>query len=129
MPKIILNKRPADFKKKVDIPVLSGEAAEVEFTFKYRTRTEYAKLMDDHADAVRVRTTVDHSDDSFSFEKFVGKSIEDDAELILSLAAGWDLEDELNKASLIDMLDKYGGSGPRVVEAYRTAINEGRLGN
>jgi hypothetical protein len=129
MAKIVLGKRPADFKKKVEIPVVSGEVSEVEFLFKYRTRKEYAKLMDDHAKGVRERSSVDQSSGDFSFERFVGQSIEDDADLILTLAAGWDLDDALTKESIVSMLDTYGASGPLVVTAYRTAINEGRLGN
>lgn len=45
--KIILGKRPGPFKATVMIPIVGAEPAPVQFTFKYRTRKEYAKLIDD----------------------------------------------------------------------------------
>ena len=67
--------------------------------------------------------------DVFKLERFVGLNIEADAEFIMKIASGWDLDDPFDRANVMALLDEYGGSGKRVVEAYRIAINEGALGN
>lgn len=127
--KITLNQRPADFKRKVEIPMLDGgEVAEVEFHFKYRTRTEHAKLIDEHAELVKKKADI-RQDGDFSFERFVGQSLEDDADMIVQMATGWDLDDAFNKENVVELLNKYGGSGQNITAAYRSAIVEGRLGN
>lgn len=135
MAKIILGKRPATFIKTVEIPLLDGTAADVTFTFRTRSRTEYAALIDEHNTKVQAigetaaAADAREEDGGFKLERFVGLNIEADADLILKLAEGWDLDDNFSKEAIVQFLDEYGGAGPRVTAACRAALNEGRLGN
>jgi hypothetical protein len=135
MAKVILGKRPATFVKKVSIPLLDGTAADVTFTFRTRTRTELAAVTDAHNAAVRAAgaaadaASAAKEEDDFNLERFVGLHIGADADLILQLAEGWDLDDAFSKEAIVQFLDEFGGAGPLVVSACRAALNEGRLGN
>jgi hypothetical protein len=135
MPKIILGKRPATFVKTVSIPLLDGTAADATFTFRTRTRTEYAALIDAHNATVRgigdTAAAGDAQEDGggFKLERFVGLNIEADADLIMKIAEGWDLDDVFSREKVVQFLNEYGGAGPAVTAACRAALNEGRLGN
>ena len=136
MAKIVLGQRPESFKKTVEIPLLDGSTSDVTLTFMYRSRTQYAELIDKHNDAARARhknegdtRPQDGEDKVFRLEKFVGLNNDADADLILKIADGWDLEDEFDKANVKRLIDDFGGASTKIVETYRIAINEGRLGN
>ena len=131
MKKIILGKNPTDtFKKKVSVPVLGADDAEIVFEFKRRTRTAYGKLADGHAAEVKQRGDAMRKEAAdFRLEQFVGFSIESDAAFIVELATGWDLDDEFTLENVTRLLDEYGGAAERIIAAYRLAINEGHRGN
>lgn len=92
------------FKAPVDIPVPGAEAATVEFTFKHKTRDQFAKLM----------------------EGLVDRKDED---VILEICEGWELSDEFNKKSVALMNQNYMGSARAVIEKYINELAVVKLGN
>ena len=129
--KLTLSKRPESFKKAVKIPLVDGTEADVEFTFKYRTRTEFAKLFDESAEAAKKQesTEQDAPSEPMKLSDYVGKSVEDDAEYIMKIAEGWDLEDDFGSEAVFMLIDMYPGASKRIAEAYADAINGARSGN
>lgn len=128
MAKVILGKRPEAFTTKVEIPMLDGSTDEVKFEFHTRSRTEHAATMDAHREEVQEKTKV-KSGDKFSLEGFVGVHVDADADLILKLAKGWDLDDSFTKENVVRFINDFGGASQRTVEACRLAINEGIVKN
>jgi hypothetical protein len=128
MAKIILGKRPEAFTSTVAIPMLDGSVGEVKFEFHTRSRTEHAKIMDEHRELVLAKTK-GQSGDKFSMAGFLGIHVDADADLILQLAKGWDLDDPFTKENVVRFINDFGGAGQRTVDACALAINEGIVKN
>ncbi|MGX5220229.1 phage tail assembly chaperone [Pseudomonas sp. S9] len=92
------------FEATVDIPVPGGKSAPVKFTFKHRTKDELAEM-------------------------FGPKSKLSNAETVLKIVAGWDLDDELNEASINKLEQNYQASINAIVNKYVAEIGPARLGN
>jgi hypothetical protein len=158
MAKITLGKRPANFKLSVDIPVPGGEPDALEFTFKYRTRTELAQMTDDQSTASRARidALVDRIKTPIAAAaeapakkgrkpaaaepvveppkppteaEFAMAINEGHADYILSAAEGWELADAFDRENVLQLVDRFPGAAAAIADAYNRALKEGRLGN
>jgi len=88
------------FEATVAIPVPGKAAADVVFTFKHRDRTSFRELMDSLSEQNEDRS---------------------DADLVLDIASGWDLDEPFDAEHVGQLLDRYIGSGAAILNAY---INE-----
>lgn len=101
--KFVLTASPT-FKAKVGIPIPGGSPEIVEFTFKHRTKEAYLEWAKDMAE-------------------------KEDADLILEVASGWELEDPFDRESLEKLTQNYIGSGRAVLETYINQQTNAKLGN
>jgi hypothetical protein len=103
MARLKLNPEPT-FKAKVGIPVPGSRPAEVEFTFKHKTRSQVLEWL---------------------------KAREDDDEVgvFREIVAGWDLDDEFSDENIRRLCDNYAGAGFAVLEKYLNEIRGARRGN
>ena len=132
MAKLILGQAPKTFKKEIIVPLLNGETAEINFTFRFKTRDEYAKLIDklmadENPKASKAKKTEEEKELTLSaaFAK-VSKSTVD---FILEIAEGWDLEDKFSAATVEQLMNEFPGATAAISEGYRAAILEGRVKN
>lgn len=124
MAKFSLASAPKTFKRKVTITLLDDSTADIELTFKYKTRTEYAKLLDevmkqDKIDDSKTESAVD------IFKRLGAGTVE----FLMKIVEGWDLDDEFNKSNVSELIDKFPAAANEITEAYRIAILEGRTKN
>ncbi len=124
MAKFSLASAPKTFKRKVTITLLDDSTADIELTFKYKTRTEYAKLLDevmkhDKVDDSKTESAVD------IFKRLGAGTVE----FLMKIVEGWDLDDEFNKSNVSELIDKFPAAANEITEAYRIAILEGRTKN
>lgn len=104
MAKLKLNPAPT-FKAKVGIPVHgSAKPVEVEFTFKHRPRSDLMPWLD----AQKERP---------------------DAELVMEIAEGWELDDEFNAENCARLCDNYAGAGQAIVLGYLEELSGHRAKN
>lgn len=103
MAKLKLNPDPT-FKRPVGLTTHDGQVVQVEFTFKHRDR-EAAKKLD---------------------KELKGK---EDADVILLVACGWELEDEFNAKNLKVLAKNYMSAALEIFHEYLRALNGARLGN
>lgn len=124
MAKFSLASAPKTFKRKVTITLLDESTADIELTFKYKTRIEYAKLLDE----VMKQDKVDDSKTESAVDIFkrLGAGTVD---FLMKIVESWDLEDDFNKANVADLIDKFPAAANEITEAYRIAILEGRTKN
>ena len=101
--KLALQPSPT-FKAKVDIHVPGGEPVKVEFTFKAKKKSELRTFMDGIAGV-------------------------EDADLLMGIASGWDLEDAFTKENVALLCDNYLGAALSVWDTYLSELNGARLGN
>lgn len=103
MAKFSLAVKPT-FKAKVGIKVHGGEAVDVEFEFKHRTRdqlTEWLKGLDKRKDA----------------------------EVLSDVLAGWALDDEFTPENIAILCQNFAGAPREIVDAYLGEISQARRKN
>ncbi|MEH6434284.1 phage tail assembly chaperone [Massilia sp. DD77] len=144
--KIVLGKRPKNFKKEVSCKMLDGSAGCMEVTYKYRTRKELAELTDDlqarlkdeaNAEIERFKAAMEKAkadgekipEFTLTQTEIVNRQSAITVEYILAIVEEWNLDAPFDKDGVTELVDTL----PAMVEAlkddYRAAINEGRLGN
>jgi hypothetical protein len=132
MAKVSLGKRPKSFKHEVTFD-LPGEvdAGVITWQFKYRTRTEFGAFVDElSADAGVPPPKGDTDEDiKFSMQQVMSTRVDRNAEYLLRIADGWDVDQPFNLDALKQFCDELPGGALQTMEAYRGAITEGRLGN
>lgn len=104
--KFKLNPDPT-FKKSVDITVPGKGPQPVEFTFKYRDIEALAALLET-----------------------IG-TYKTDADLVLDIASGWELEDSFDAENVATLCTKYAGVAASILHTYLYEVSGGqiRLGN
>lgn len=107
MAKLSLNPDPV-FKAKVSIPVPGSAPVAVEFTFKYRTRTQLRKFTKAMAEAD------ESTDEVVAFKDFV---------------SGWELDDAFTDENIARLLDAYPGASGELVSTYLRESAGVRRGN
>ena len=124
--KIKLGQRPASFKKTITFPIHAGEQGVIECTFKYRTRTDFGAFVDaifnDAGQAIP-------QGDDFSMERMMEATRDKNADYLLEALEAWDVDQPLNRANAQRLADELPGAIVAIMEGYRAASVEGRLGN
>jgi hypothetical protein len=141
MAKISLGKKPKNFEYTVKFQQLDGTEGIIPVVFKYRTRQEFGAFIDDlnadraaalfeagefvagEAPAVPVKAA------EFSMTQFMEETVGKNAKYILAVLDSWGLDIELSLESAQDLANTYPGGAAQLMESYRAAIQEGRLGN
>jgi D-aminopeptidase len=130
MPKIKLGNRPKTFKHNIKVMLPEGEEGTVEMVYLYRTRTEFGKFIDELFAEAKVASTARTEDEiASSLEEALSKTRDTNADYILKVAQGWNLESEFNRENVAQLCDELPGVALAIINTYRTAISEGRVGN
>jgi hypothetical protein len=103
MAKLTLTSSPT-VKSNVLMAVPGKKPVPVEFNFKGRTKDEFKAFLDGIGDR-------------------------EDAEVILDIATGWELEDAFGKESVELLLQNYIGAARVIIEKYIGELTAARLGN
>lgn len=125
MAKIKLGAHPTVLARTVKFTLPDGSAAQIECGFVYRTRTEFGALIDGLAAAV----SDDTAPEKFSMAAVLERSSEANADYLLQILKTWDVDAELNRASLEQLADELPAAVVALMDAYRGACVEGRAGN
>jgi hypothetical protein len=126
MAKIVLGKRPQNFKHTVKFVMLDGTEATIDVTYKYRTRTEYGAFVDEVAAAAKQDRG---SDEDFSWARVMEKTGASNAEYVMQAVEGWNLDEEFTLENVQQLADELPGAISAIMDTYRNAITQGRLGN
>jgi hypothetical protein len=130
MAKLNLSEAPKNFPVPVKFPLLSGEEAEIECSFIYRSRTEFAEFL-------AAVTEAAGADFAAVESKNAGDELRDAALMIVAKSSeylgqimdGWNLDMPFNDESLKILADRFPAAVRAIMAKYRQAIEEGRLGN
>ncbi|MBT9495376.1 MAG: hypothetical protein IV107_24145 [Paucibacter sp.] len=130
MATIKLGARPKNFKHKITIPLHEGGEGTMTVSFVYRTRSEYGAFIDGLLTDAGVELTGSSDEQvAFSLEQALTKTRDKNADYILKIIDGWNLDSELSRASLVQLCDELPGAAMALMNGYAAAITEGRLGN
>lgn len=124
--KIKLGARPKTFKRTITVPLLEGGDGSVEVTYKYMTRSEFGSFIDGiFAEANEAPA----SDGQFKMADLMAKTRDKNAAYLLDVLDGWNLDVPLNRETAEQICDELPAAASEIMEQYRKAIVEGRLGN
>ena len=128
---IKLGQRPKNFKKLVKVPLLDGTEGQIEVTFKYRTRKEFGAFIDKITSAAREAGKIAEptEDKPFSLEELMDKTAGANAEYVMDVVEAWNLDVPLGKAAVEQLADEIPAAVNIIMETYRIAVTEGRVGN
>ena len=128
MAKVKLGARPKNFKRNVEFDMLDGTKGNIECVFKYRTRSEFGAFVDEMFDKAK-QVNPDEAPKQFSMTELMEKTKDTNADYLLKVLDGWNLDEELSRESLQQLADEVPAAVGAMMETYRAAILEGRLGN
>lgn len=124
---IKLGKRPETLHRIVKVEMPDGSTGVIEVDFVYRTRREFAALIDENVEFARASTG--EGDAGSATSRITESAIKTNANYLGEILKGWSLDAELNDESLEQLCDEMPGVAQAVIDAYRIAITEGRSGN
>jgi ribosomal protein L12E/L44/L45/RPP1/RPP2 len=127
MAKISLGKTPKSFKRTITVDMLDGTKGSIECEFKYRTRTEFGKFLDTIFADAGVKPTDD--DAKVIIAEVMAKTRDTNADYLIQVLDGWNLDEDLTKANLQQLCDEFPGVSNQIMETYRVAVTEGKAKN
>ncbi|NLZ12370.1 MAG: hypothetical protein GX086_13715 [Alcaligenaceae bacterium] len=126
MAKIKLGQRPESFKHTVKFKMLDGSEASIEVDFAYRTRKEFGQFIDEiFAQSKEERP----ADDDFSWSALMEKTGSANAEYVMKAVKGWNLDEPFTKENVEQLADELPAAITAIMDTYREAVTQGRLGN
>lgn len=131
MAKITLGNRPKSFKRIIKVPMLEGGEGMMEVSYIYRTRTEFGTFIDALLDSAKVelQSIADGPDVRGSLAEALARTRDTNADYLLKVCDGWNLDEPFGRPALVQLCDELPGAAVAIIDGYRAAITEGRLGN
>lgn len=130
MAKIVLGRRPKNFKRTVSFDLPEGGKGAVEASFVYRTRTEFGEFVDALLESAGVEAKgQDGEDVKLSLKEALARTVDTNADYLMKVMDGWNLDVEFSKGNVQQMCNEYPGAAMALIDSYRMAITEGRSGN
>lgn len=129
--KITLGSRPKTFRRTVQVPLHEGATGTIEVHFKYRTRSEFGRFVDDMVAAAQVPPPASQAaeDVAFSMHAAMEAARDQNADYLLQIIDSWGLDEPLSLDALRQLCDELPGAARALMDDYRAACIEGRLGN
>ena len=131
MAKIKLGSRPKTFKHIIKVSLPEGSEGSIEVAYRYRTRTEFGQFVDELVTAAGVAppASQDGEDIKFSLEAALERTRDTNADYIMKIVEGWNLDEPYTRPAVVQLCDELPGVALAIIEGYRLATTEGRLGN
>ena len=130
MAKITLGTRPKNFKRRLTIALPEDEQGTIELLYVYRTRAEFGAFVDGLLKSAEVTpASASDEDVAFSLQQALERTRDTNADYILQIVAGWNLPDDFSRPAVVQLCDELPGVALAIINDYRAAITEGRLGN
>lgn len=137
MSKIVLGARPKSFAREIKLALHDGSVGTMQVTYKYRTRSEYGAFVDaimkatqEAAEAAAMRAIAESEANSETgLEQVLKKTTADNIDFILQAVEGWNLDAPFSREALEQLADELPHAPLAIINDYRLACTEGRLGN
>lgn len=129
---IKLGINPKEFKKSTTIVLLDGTQDTILVTFKYRTRQQFAQLLDEHRAEDKMANEAEEKalkDESFTVEKMYLDSTKKTAERVMQIASGWDLVEPFDVDHLMQLENEFPGALQGIRNLYQASVAEARVKN
>lgn len=125
--KVKLGARPKSFKHVITFNLVEGGKGSIECVYKYRTRKEFGAFVDSVMESAGATQKPDG--EKFSMSELMERTAGANADYILDVLEGWNLDEELSRENVQQLADEFPAAATAIMEAYRGACIDGRLGN
>lgn len=140
MAKVKLGKRPTHIHRPARGLMPDGTEGVIQMSYLYRTRTEFGEFIDARLADARAKAEQQAQADAdalaegdtvkaFTSSDLQTVTVDTNAEYILAIADGWDLDEPFNAANVTTLCNELPGMARAITDGYREAVTEGRLGN
>lgn len=132
---ITLGKRPKHIEATISATLPDGSTGTIKARYKYRTRSEFGEMIDKRLADARAEKpapkakTAKAAPAEFSVGAMQRQARDANAAYLMDILDGWDLDAELTLASATQLCDEAPGMAQALIDGYRLAVTEGRLGN
>ncbi len=146
---IVLGKNPKHFTRDVSLVNMDNETDTIKITYIYRTRKQFAELLDQRADAEEMVRAQEEQKAKVAAEaaeaaEAKGEKIPvvrasaaatfkqaatEAAGRVLEVASGWDLSDPFTVENLLQLEDDFPGALGDIQDKYQAAVLEVRRKN
>lgn len=128
---IKLGQRPKAFRAmNVDFVGPEGDPLRIpNVVFRYRTRSEFAQLLDERAEAAKAAVIPAAVDTEATVQTIFHAADSTAAQALANCITAWELESEPSVETLTELLDECPAAGAALWDAYISAARDGRLGN
>lgn len=130
--KIKLGARPKSFQKLITVPLPEGVDGTMTVDYVYRTRTEFGEFIDNMFASGKAKPPAPGATEEevkFSLERLLTEQCSANADYILKVIDGWDLDEPFSRTAVVQLCDELPGVALAIIEQYRAAVSDGRLGN
>jgi hypothetical protein len=128
MTRIKLGARPKNFKRTLQVSLPDGDVGSVQVSYIYRTRTEFGAFVDELM-AGLPQTSAPPAGEPLSLAKAMAGNVDQQADYIMRIIDGWDIDQPFDRDHARQLCDELPGIATQIIETYRLAVSEGRLGN
>ena len=133
MAKITLGKRSQFIETTISGTLPDGAPGTIRAKYRYRTRVEFGQMIDQRMAEAQAKTKAAADTDAapadFSVATMQRQARDANAAYLLDILDGWDLSDEVNLETATQLCDEFPGMAQALIDGYRLAVTEGRLGN
>ena len=126
MSTIKLGTVPKSFKKVVSFPMLDGSTGMIEAEFRYRTRDQFGSFIDGLVKDAGVQAD---QVEGLGMAGLMKRNTDQNGRYLMDILIGWNLPDELTLDNARALSNEVPAAAAALMETYRTAVTEGRLGN
>lgn len=138
--KIKLGSRPKSFARVIKFPMVEGGEGCMEVQFRYRTRSELASLTDEiqtaakalaDAEIEKMQQRIESGDPVEALKQTVAldRDLSLQVDYVMQVVDGWNLDEKFERNAVEQLANELPAAIAAIIENYRKAINEGRLGN
>ena len=124
---IKLGKTPKSFKRTVTVDMLDGTKGSIECEFKYMTRTAFGAFLDGVFADAGVKPA--DADEKVVIADVMARTRDTNADYLIQVLEGWNLDEELNKENLQQLCDEFPGVANSIMEIFRVSVTEGKAKN
>lgn len=126
MSSIKLGAVPKSFKKIVSFPMLDGTTGMIDAEFRYRTRDEFGAFIDQ---VVKDSGAKPEQVEGLGMAGLMERTTSQNGRYLMDIMVRWNLPDELTLDNARQLANELPAAASALMETYRTAVTEGRLGN
>lgn len=126
MTTIKLGTTPKSFKKIVKFDMLDGSVGMIEAEFRYRTRDEFGQFIDQ---MVKDSGVAPEQVEGLGMSGLMARTTDQNGRYLLEILQGWNIPEQLTIEKTRQLANEVPAAAAALMETYRAAVAEGRLGN